>query len=761
MKKVELLAPVGDKECFKAAIENGADAIYLGAKNFGARNNAAFNDNDIQEMIKTAHLRGVKVYVTMNTLVYDDELEQALEVVDFLYRNQCDALLIQDLGLLYLVRKMYPDFEVHASTQLNTHSVEQAKVLKDLGVKRVVLSRETGINICKKIKEQLNMEVEVFVHGALCMSYSGQCLMSSFIGKRSGNRGACAQPCRLPYTLYKEDEKITSTQYLLSTKDLNTIEYINNILEAGADSLKIEGRLKNPEYVAEIVRMYRKAIDTYYAKKSFTLTNIEKNEMAQVFNRDFTKGFLNYERPFNITNPERSNNKGVFIGKIINVDKYKFYIKPTCSLINGDGIRIVGKEEQGFNIGRMFINNKYVTETKANDLVGFPYTKKPSIGDLVFKTYDKRLNEKLKNTYNTIYRKVPITFHILAKIGKNLEIEIEDDLKNKCHYTSEYIVTKGLKAQTNKERIKEQLGKLNNSFYFLKEVTFDIDENIIIPISFLNQIRRELVELLNEKRANPYERKGKQPLINEPLKITKTEFTMKAKVRNEKQEKAASSYFDFIYSYKDEKRGKTFSPRIKDFNQEINSNILLINELSDLQYHKYLIADTYMNVTNIFSMYLLYSLGVKCVTLSLEMNKDRIKNIIENFEKTFNTSPNVEVIVYGRNDLMITKHCPINAGLNINKENCRQCQMHQFYLKDRMGAMLPLQKDSMCNMQILNSKRIHLLKYLDELKDFGVNNLRLDFTIEDEEEVLSISKAYKENNQYYSLDDFTYGYYNE
>jgi len=207
MRNIELLAPVGDRDCFKAAIENGADAIYIGAKNFGARNNASFSDEDVVDIIKTAHLRGVKVYVTMNTLIYDDELEQALEVVDFLYNNQCDALLVQDLGLLYLVRNMYPDFEVHASTQLNTHSVEQAKVLKDLGVSRVVLSREAGLNVCKKIKEELKMEVEVFVHGALCMSYSGQCLMSSFIGKRSGNRGACAQPCRLPYTLYKEDEK--------------------------------------------------------------------------------------------------------------------------------------------------------------------------------------------------------------------------------------------------------------------------------------------------------------------------------------------------------------------------------------------------------------------------------------------------------------------------------------------------------------------------------------------------------------------------
>lgn len=761
MRNIELLAPVGDKECFKAAIENGADAIYVGAKNFGARNNAAFSDEEIIEIIKTAHLRGVKVYVTMNTLIYDDELEDALNVVDFLYNNQCDALLVQDLGLLYLIRTMYPDFEVHASTQLNTHNVEQARVLKDLGVTRVVLSREAGLNVCKKIKEELKMEVEVFVHGALCMSYSGQCLMSSFIGKRSGNRGACAQPCRLPYSLYKEDEKITKTEYLLSTKDLNTLENIDAILDAGADSLKIEGRLKNPEYVAKIVSMYRKAIDSYKMKKKFVLSNKDKIEMEQVFNREFTKGFINYERPFNITHTSRSNNNGVFIGKIVNVDKYKFYIKPNCSLVNGDGIRIVGKQEQGFNLSRMFISNKYVTETKKDDLVGIPYTQKVSIGDLVFKTNDKRLNERLRHTYDGIYRRVPVSFEVKAKIGENLEIKVKDECKNSFSIVTEYIVNKADNLGTDKVRIKEQLSKLNNTVYTIKDVKFDTDDNIIIPISIINEARRNLIEQLNIKRVNPYIRKGKQPLTFKDIKITKTDFTLKAKIRNEKQEQVASKYFDFIYSCKDKKRGKTFSYRINDLNKEPLSSTLLINELSDVKYHKYLIADAYMNVTNIFAMYVLYTLGVKCVTLSLEMSKERIRNIISNFEKTFNTSPNVEVIVYGRNDLMIMKHCPINAGLKINKENCKQCQIHQFYLKDRVGAMLPLQKDSMCNMRILNSKRIHLLKHLDELKEMGVNNLRLDFTIEDEDEVDVISKAYKDNNSYFSLDDITYGYYND
>jgi len=506
--------------------------------------------------------------------------------------------------------------------------------------------------------------------------------------------------------------------------------------------------------------MYRKAIDAYKAKRKFILSEKDKIEMAQVFNREFTKGFISYERPFNITHTSRSNNNGVFIGKIINVDKYKFYIKPNTSLVNGDGIRIVGRKEQGFNLSRMFINNKYVTETKPNDLIGIPYTEKVSIGDLVFKTNDKRLNERLRKTYDAIYNRVPICFEFKAKIGVPLEIKVSDG-KNNIFVSSQHIVEKANNQGTDKVRIKEQLGKLNNTVYTLKEVKFDIDENIIIPISVINELRRKLIEQLNFKRENPFTRKGKQSLTISPLRITKTDFTLKAKVRNEIQKEVAAKYFDFIYSCKDEKRGKTYSYRINDVSKEPLSSTLLINELSDVKYHKYIIADAYMNVTNIFAMYVLYSLGVKCVTLSLEMNKERIKNIISNFEKTFNFSPNVEVIVYGRNDLMIMKHCPINAGLKINKENCKQCQMHQFYLKDRVGAMLPLQKDSMCNMRVLNSKRIHLLKYLEELKDMGVNNLRLDFTIEDSDEVEAISKAYKENNIYFALNDITYGYYND
>ena len=237
---IELLAPVGSLEAFESAIKNGANAVYLAGSKFGAREKATFTNEQLIDIIKKAHINDVKVYVTVNTLIYDDELEQVLAFIDFLYNNDCDAVIVQDLGLITLIHSLYPDLVIHASTQMNTMTVKQAEILKNMGVSRVVVARETNIETIKEIMEKTGIEVEVFAHGALCVSYSGQCLFSSCLLKKSGNRGECLQLCRLPYSLYKEEEKLVDNQYLLSTKDLNTIHYIDKLVGANITSLKIE-----------------------------------------------------------------------------------------------------------------------------------------------------------------------------------------------------------------------------------------------------------------------------------------------------------------------------------------------------------------------------------------------------------------------------------------------------------------------------------------------------------------------------------------
>lgn len=304
MKKIELLAPAGDISCLKAAINAGCDAVYLAGKLFGARafvNN--FRDDELIYAIKYAHLYGVKVYLTVNTIIYEREVEKFINYIRFVHKNNIDAVIIQDLGMLDLVRKKFPNLEVHASTQMHIHNYEGALFAKKMGIKRVVIARETKLDVIKKIKDNIDIELECFIHGALCVSYSGQCLMSSLIGNRSGNRGTCAQCCRKSYDLYDENNnKLNKDKYLLSMKDLCTLDNIDKIISSGVDSLKIEGRAKRPAYVYLVVSIYRKVIDEYYKTGKLNIDDKYIIELKKMFNRCFTKGFVLNEENSNIVN---------------------------------------------------------------------------------------------------------------------------------------------------------------------------------------------------------------------------------------------------------------------------------------------------------------------------------------------------------------------------------------------------------------------------------------------------------------------------
>ena len=284
--KPELLSPAGSFECLKAVIEAGCDAVYLGGKSFSARSFATnFNNEELVEAIKYAHLYGVKVYVTVNTLVYEKEVDSFIEYIDFLHQNNVDAILVQDIGMLHLIRSIFPNLEIHASTQMHIHNIESAKLMKKIGVKRVVLARETPLELVKEIKK-IGIDVETFVHGALCVSYSGQCLMSSLIGGRSGNRGSCVGCCRLKYDLKINDKIVYKDKYVLSMRDLNTVKDIGKLIDAGIDSLKIEGRTKRPEYSYLVTKIYRKAIDNYIKYKDVKISKKDEMDLLEIFNRE-------------------------------------------------------------------------------------------------------------------------------------------------------------------------------------------------------------------------------------------------------------------------------------------------------------------------------------------------------------------------------------------------------------------------------------------------------------------------------------------
>ena len=441
MKKVELLAPAGNMESLKAAINAGCDAVYLGGYMFSARSFAGnFSDEELIEAIKYAHLYGVKVYVTVNTIIYEREVNMFMEYIDFLHKNNVDAVIMQDLGMMDLVRNTYPNLEIHASTQMHIHNLESVKNAEKIGLNRVVLARETNISDIKNIKENTNIELEIFVHGALCISYSGQCLMSKMIGGRSGNLGVCAGSCRLPYDLVEinngKETKLNKNNYLLSMKDLNSLENLSKLLDVGVTSLKIEGRMKRPEYVYLVTSIYRKAIDSYYLNGSINISEEDILELKKIYNREFTKGFLFGEENNKITNEYRPNHMGIKIGKVVSVTKKSVLIKLNSDVSIHDGIRILGNNDYGFTLNRFYINKKLVKETKFGNIIEIYLDDINSIkvGSNVLKTTDyKQLNEiqdKLKNNH----RKVDITGTITCEVGKNICLEISDCI-NKVRVT--------------------------------------------------------------------------------------------------------------------------------------------------------------------------------------------------------------------------------------------------------------------------------------------------------------------------------------
>jgi len=745
MGKIELLAPVGSYDAFISAINNGADAVYLAGEHFGAREKATFTNDELEEMIKYAHVREVRVHVVINTLIYDDEMDKVMEFVDFLYNHDVDAIIVQDLGVITRIHNEYPDLEIHASTQLNTMSVESARVLKNLGVSRVILARETDLATVIKIKQEVGIDVEVFAHGALCMGYSGQCLFSSLTAKKSGNRGECLQLCRLPYNLVKNGEKQEINKYLLSCKDLCSVEYIDKLIEAGITSLKIEGRVKSASYVGKVVSVYRKYIDEYYKNNKIEVENKDINDLKKVFNREFTKGYLFKENNKDIVNTYRPNNIGIKLGEVVGVNNNKVSIKLSEDIHQGDGIRIVNdNEDTGLYVNKLYRKGLLVNSANKGEVVSIDVYKNVCVKDIVYKTSDVLLNKEIEDNNKLVSKRFSIDVKVEAYVNKTLKFIARDNKGNEVKVESEYVIDLANKTPTSKERIREQIAKLNESVYYLNDFNFIGDEMIIIPISVINKLRNEMVEKLNKIREINHVRNGKQKLKLSEVKIEKEDFDYMYKANTREQFDVISSYVGKEQIYYTNNNCVYAYPRISSGILKPKNESVLINELSDIDNSKYMIANMYLNTTNIYALYTLYSLGFKRVTLSIEMSFERIKNLINNYKNVFGYTPNVEVVVYGKIDLMVTKHCPINKYLRDSNEEISkgECSRDAYSLIDRKGYKLDLINDGLCNVRILNPKKLHLIEFIDNLIDVGVSKVRLEFTNETKKETMDVIEGY-------------------
>jgi putative protease len=521
-EKPELLAPAGGMEAFVAAVENGADAVYLGARAFSARGYASnFSEEELEEAIDYAHLRGVKVYVTVNTLLKEGEVENALKLLSWLRQIGTDAIIIQDLGLISLARKYLPDLPLHASTQMTLHNSEGVEFAKKLGIERVVLSRECSLEEIKQMREKTGTEIEVFIHGALCISYSGQCLLSSLIGGRSGNRGFCAQPCRKKYRLYCEGKPTKTTgSYLLSPKDLNTTSGLGPLIEAGIESFKIEGRMKRPEYVAGVVRIYRRLIDRYLENpEGYSVSEEEQEALTQLFNRGFTQGYF-FENPrWKLMSRESPQNRGIPAGTIIGYDSRsnRIRVRLSLALSVGDGIMVesaeLSPEDKGKIISSMYTRKGQIYSAQTGDIIEIPFDSKVQSGSTVYRTYDKKLMDSLKKESESgdLRPKIPVFITATIVLGRPIKLEIKDRDSNAVVIESEYLVEKAKKQPTSKSQIEKQLSKLGNTIFEAAELHVDMEKDVFIPVGQLNELRTKAIEQLENLRISRWKRK---PLDN-------------------------------------------------------------------------------------------------------------------------------------------------------------------------------------------------------------------------------------------------------
>ena len=697
MKKPELLAPAGNMDALKAAIIAGADAVYIGGKLFGARSYASnFSREEIIEAINYAHLYGVKIYITVNTLIYDNEVDSFLEYIDFIHKNNVDAIIIEDLGMMDLVRKTYPNLEIHASTQMNIHNLEGVKFASDMGIKRVVLARETDYEYLKYIKENSNIELEIFIHGALCMCYSGICYLSKFLTGRSGNRGTCSQPCRMKYDLYSGNKKLNNDKYLLSTKDLNTIFNIDKLIDLGIDSLKVEGRMKSSEYVYLVTSLYRKAIDSYISTGKINITSKDIDDMKKIFNRDFTKGFLFNEDNNNFTNEFRPNHIGIPIGKVIEVGK-RIKIKLNGTLNQNDGIRIIGKTDEGWIVNKLYKNNKLVN-TSTNTIIEIDKKYEVNVGSTVLKTTDIKELEYI-DTLIKNKKKIHINGYLECINGKKSKLILNDGV-NKIEVLGSVVEKSKNISMTNND-LEKQIKKLGDTIYILDNLEINKDDNIFIQNKDLNNLRREAINKLNNSRMY------KTNYLKKDYYINLDEYN------EEKGYAYVNKNVECKYIYTDDinLKGNNIIYRLPAINKYPKKGNYLCNDIGSLYLNKSY-SDYALNVTNSYTVAFLHSIGVKRITLSYELTLDQIENLINTYKKRYNKLPNLELIISSYPTVMVTKYSLF-----------KKYNIKNGYLKDLNNKIFKLENNNDL-MYIKNYEKIEFDS--DKCFKLGINTLRID-----------------------------------
>ena len=732
----ELLAPAGSFECFKQALYNGADAIYLATERFGARAYAKnLTLDELKEALILAHSLNKKIYVTVNTILKEDEILDCKKYINTLYELGVDGLILADFSMINYVINNCKGMEAHISTQDGIKDLYDVRFFENLGVDRCVLARENSIDEIKYIKQNSKMPLEVFSYGALCVSYSGGCLMSSLLTLRSGNRGRCSQNCRREYRIFKDDKMLADYGFHLSMRDLNTTDHFKELKALGIDSLKLEGRMKSPEYVKTITSDLRLKLDDDSYKPKYIDT---------VFHRNYTEGFIFNEDKGMIVDPSKRSSEGAFIGKTIEINKGLTKIKLIRDLNINDRIRIENdNDDYYFTIDKIYdLNHK---EVKSSNSYCYLNIYKEFKNANIYKMTDSSIDLTITNKY-----KKKIIIDAFGSYNTPLTLKTNIDGKiftSKSDMLFDYAKTKGI----DDEVLFKQLSKLNETSFYLDKINNYLEDNLFMTVSAINDTRRKLINEINDY----YQNKRTFKLNNNTSTITHefdNEIEIVAKCQTIEQYEALKSlginkiYFD------------NYIPYVEAKYKDINEDYILAGNYGALYYYKNkdITCDYSFNAINSEAIYNLLNNNAKYVCLSLEADSSLIKDITTSFNKKYGYMPPLEIVAYGRQNLMTTKYCPLKRF-----KQCGICNNSNYYLADKV-AKFPIYHTG-CITHIINDKPLNLIDDLDYITKY-VKKIRLDFTIESKDEVIKIVNEYKDklngsNKNYFDSKNNTRGYF--
>ena len=800
----ELLAPAGDWECARAAVENGADAIYFGLDRFNARMRAKnFTEADLPALMEFLHRRGVRGYVTFNTLVFTDEVADAEEYLRSVIAAGVDAAIVQDVGVCRLIRRLSPDFPIHGSTQMSVTSVAGVEFARDLGCDLVVLARENSIREIQSIQTNLRsveeagaapLPLEVFVHGALCVAYSGQCLTSESLGGRSANRGECAQACRMPYELISDGRVVDlgDRRYLLSPQDLAGLEVLPDLVASGVSSLKIEGRLKSPEYVASITRVYRKALDALVS--SSTPSDAPGNasdsryELEMAFSRGLYTGWFRGVHNQELAHARFGKKRGVLVGEVTWVGRDRVHVRSVGIAKAGDGVGFdAGRPDQPEEGGRLygvFPVRGRPGEVELTFGIGAVDFSRIQPGNRVWKTDDPALSRELQKTFATNAPRFlrPLHFEVHGHCGAPMTLWVKDDLGHTVRVDSQVPLMAPEKHPLTLDRLKDQLGRLGGTPFRLGDLVCRWEGDVLLPVSELNRMRREVVSQMEVLRSQPRRwtlseaapMRFHKPSADESSEAAEPEMIVL--VRNLEQLEAALScgvtslYCDFEDTKKYREAVSLFHtahgcscvsgsptiwvapPRITKPGEEwilkqvrsCNADGYLVRNYDHLRYFADCRrrGDFSLNVANpLTAEYYHRDQGLERVTVSYDLNVQQVESLLRAAPASW-----FELTLHQHMPMFHMEHCVFCAFLSSGKDytDCgRPCDRHQVRLRDRVGQEHPLKADAGCRNTVFNARAQTGAEYMDLFLALGLRAFRVEFVDESPEEVRRTVSRYR------------------